>query len=104
MGEGIPLFDPNDRQRALRRIRDLWKTGEVEWPDLAEDRREESGLDVADIWNTLKHGRIVKVETVIKLPRYTIKGKAVDGATVIFAVEMDGNSLVFVTLFEKLER
>jgi len=87
----------------LERIREAWESGVVVLPDHAEERFESSGLSDAEIRNVLKHGRIIKIETPIRLARYSIRGESVDGADVICAVELDGAALIIVTVFEETQ-
>ena len=86
----------------LRRVRSLWKHGSVFLTIHGEERLEQSGLLDDDIWNVLKHGRIVRVDSPIELIRYSIRGKASNGSVLVCAVEMDeeAGDLTIVTVYE----
>ncbi len=54
-------------------------------------------IDILDIQNVIRYGRIVEHSKPANLWRYTILGKAVDGAGMKVVVEING-SLIIVTV------
>ena len=49
MGVIAATYDPQDRKRALKRIRNLWNEGSVEILQHAQDRMAERSLDIHDM-------------------------------------------------------
>jgi len=89
-------------KRSLERIRQIWKTGAVVLPPHGDERYEQSRLSDLDIWNVLKHGRIIKIDKPVDLTRYTLRGRSIDGSSVICALEIDGSELILITVYEEL--
>ena len=89
------------RDDVRQRVRELWKSGKVVPTYHADERFEESGLSDADIWNVLKHGRIFKIDSPLKLTRHHFRGKSIDGESVVCPVEIDGDELIIVTVFQE---
>jgi len=50
----------------------------------------------------LKHGHIIKIDKPVDLTRYTIRGRSIDGSSVICALEIDGSELILITVYEEL--
>ena len=100
----VPLDSRRRERTVLEKIREAWKTWSVVLPEHGDQRLEDSGFSDADIWNCLKHGRLLKTEIPIRLDRHTIRGKSVDGAGVICAVELDEEhkEIILVTVYEEV--
>ena len=99
MGELLPLHDPQNRSRVLRRIRKLWDEGSVEFVEHAETRMKERQLDVHDIHNILHHGQITEISRPHTRWRYTIVGKSIEDKRAKCVVEVNGR-LIVVTVVD----
>lgn len=58
MGEIVPLHDPQNKSRVLRRIKWLWKEGAVEFSEHAILRMQERDFDVHDVQSIIESGSI----------------------------------------------
>jgi len=99
MGVIVPLHDPQDKPRVLRRIQKLWKEGSVEIVQHAQERMAERGLDVHDIRHIIESGRITEISRPHVLWRYKIAGKSIDGEPAACVVEINGR-LVIITVVD----
>lgn len=102
MGDVVPLHDPQNRSRVLKRIRKLWNEGSVEFLQHAEDRMRERQLDVHDIHNILQHGQITEISRPHIRWRYTVTGKSIEDKRAKCIVEVNGR-LVVVTVVDLTE-
>lgn len=98
MGELVPLHDPQDTKRAIRRIRRLWNDGAVEIHGHAADRMLERGIDVHDIKSIIEGGRITEISRPMTLWRYKVTGKTVDGLRAACIVEIDGGLIILTVV------
>lgn len=97
MAHVVPFEDPTNYRRVERRVRALWDEGDVEIAPHAQKRMRERKLEMTDIQNVLRYGRVVEHSRPAELWRYAIEGKSVDGTKAKVVVEIDG-SLVIVTV------
>jgi hypothetical protein len=97
MADVLPLVDPGNYRLIHQRIKKLWNEGEVEPGIHAQQRMAERGIDMNDVQNVIRYGRIIEHNRPIRLWRYTILGKAVDGEKTKCVVEIDGK-LIIVTV------
>jgi len=105
-GEVIPLQEEQRARATLEQFGKLWKEYTVVLIEHGDERFEEWGFSDADLWNVIKHGKLVKVETPICLPRYTVRGKSIDGDVVRCAFEVNESEreLLIVTVFLESSR
>lgn len=61
MGEIVPLHDPQNKSRVLRRIKWLWKEGAVEFSEHAILRMRERDFDVHDVQSIIESGSISEI-------------------------------------------
>jgi hypothetical protein len=99
MGEIIALYDPQDRSRALKKIRKLWNEGTVEILKHAQDRMSERDLDVHDIANIIQHGRITEITHPHVRWRYAITGKTIENKRAKCVIEINGR-LIIITVVD----
>ena len=99
MGVIVALYDPQDRKRALKRIRRLWNEGSVEILQHAQDRMAERSLDIHDIHQIIEHGQITQISRPHDLWRYKISGRSVENKRAACIVEINGR-LVIVTVVD----
>lgn len=99
MGEIVPLYDPQDRPRVLKRIKRLWKEGGVEVLQHAQDKMAERRLDIHDIQHIIHSGSITEISRPHSLWRYRITGKSVEGKRAACVVEINGR-LIIVTVID----
>lgn len=97
MPQVLLLQDPSNYKLALQRIKKLWEEGKTEILGHAQKRMTERSIDVTDLQNVIRYGRIVEHSKPRALWRYTILGKSVDGDPTRCVVEVDG-SLIIVTV------
>jgi len=93
----VPLSDPTNYKWAHQRIKKLWSDGKTEIRPHAQLRMSQREIDILDIQNVIRYGRIVEHSKPLHLWRYAILGKAVDGAGMKVVVEING-SLIIVTV------
>jgi hypothetical protein len=91
------LSDPTNYKWAQQRIKKLWSDGKTEIRPHARLRMSQREIDILDIQNVIRYGRIVEHSRPQHLWRYAILGKAVDGAAIKVVVEING-SLIIVTV------
>lgn len=91
------MSDPTNYKSALQRIKKLWSEGRTEIRHHAQLRMGQRAIEINDIQNVIRYGRIVEHSKPIELWRYTILGKAVDGARTKVVAEIDGK-LIIVTV------
>jgi hypothetical protein len=99
MGVVVPLHDPQDWSRALKRIRKLWSEGSVEIPKHAQDRMSERKLDIHDVHNVIQYGHITESSHLHALWRYTILGKTIEEKRAKCVVEVNGR-LIIITIVD----
>ena len=102
MGEIIPLVDPSDYKRVLKRIKTLWESGHVEFKSHALSRMKDRDIDTTDLQHLIRNGRISEHSRPKQFHRYKIEGKSVDGKKLGCIVEVNGN-LIVVTVLPKQE-
>ncbi len=96
-------MDSRARKAAKRRIRWLWEARRIRYTEHAERRLAECSLDELDLQNVIRYGRITHECPGLysETPRrFRLKGKSVDGGTVICIVEAN-SEMVLVTAFSK---
>lgn len=98
MGELIPLHNPLDYFKVLKRIQKFWQKGDVEVRAYAQMRLSQRGLSVADIGSIIKSGTVREHHDKGTIWRYTVRGRSVDGDVGECVVEINGH-LVIVTIF-----
>ncbi len=91
------MSDPTNYKWAHQRIKKLWSEGNTEIRPHAQLRMGQRDIDILDIQNVIRYGRIIEHSKPAQLWRYTILGKAVDGAGMKVVVEING-SLIIVTV------
>jgi hypothetical protein len=89
---------PLSNEAAIKRIRMLWREGEVAWPRHAKDRLLERKLDILDVEYLARYGQVVESSRPGKFWRYKIKGRTVEGKTASAVFEINGNLLTVVTV------
>ena len=97
MGKIVPLFDPENEVRALKRIQKLCRDGEIRVSPHAEMRMKEYGLEITDIVYVLLRGQVTEITQPKALWRYRVEARAVDGKELACVVEVNG-CLVVVTV------
>ena len=97
MAQVLPMFNPADYKRAQLRIKKLWAEGLTTILPHAQQRMKERSVEITDIQNVIRYGRVVGHSKPMALWRYTIKGKAIDGDSLKIAVEINGG-LIIVTV------
>jgi hypothetical protein len=98
VGEIVPLFEPQNRSRVLKRIKKLWEQGNFEMTDHAQARMLERGLDVHDIHHIIEHGRISEIGRPHFLWRYTVVGKTVECKPAACIVEINGQLIIITAV------
>lgn len=93
--EDRPLSD----RRAMERIRTLWKGGRVQILPHAQARMRQRHIDMQDIANIVRSGRVVEHSKPGLLWRYKINGTSIDGEKITSVVEINGN-LIIVTVID----
>ena len=91
------MSDPTNYKWAHQRIKKLWSEGKTEIGYHGQLRMSQRKIDVNDIQNVIRYGRIVEHSKPLQLWRYGILGKAVDGARMKVVVEINGG-LIIVTV------
>jgi hypothetical protein len=83
----------------MERIRRLWREGDLEWTAHAEARLLERGLDLLDVENIIKYGRVVGNSRPDpgRGWRYEVSGTTVDHKRARCVME-PGKKLVIVTV------
>ena len=99
MGVIASLHDPQDRKRALERIRKLWNDGNVEILQHAQDRMAERNFDVHDVRQIIEHGKISEISRPHDLWRYKISGRSVENKRAACVVELN-DRLIIVTVVD----
>jgi hypothetical protein len=97
MAQILPMSDPGNYRRVHERIKKLWAEGKTEIGHHAQERMKERKIDITDVQNVIRYGRIAGHSKPMTLWRYTIVGKAVDGENTKCIVEIDG-TLIIVTV------
>jgi Domain of unknown function (DUF4258) len=97
MADVLPISNPGNYKLAHQRIRKLWNEGKTEIGIHAQRRMKERDIDMNDIQNVIRYGRIIEHSKPMTYWRYTLLGKAVDGETMKCVVEINGN-LIIVTV------
>jgi len=98
MAQVVPLSNPGDYKRAHQRIKKLWNEGTTEILPHAQRRMKQRRLDINDIQNVVRYGRIIEHSKPIDLWRYTLQGMSVDGKRVKCVVEIDGHLLIVTVI------
>jgi hypothetical protein len=98
MGEVIPLQRPDNYAWIIRRIRKLWREGEVTWDSHLERALLKRKLLLADVRHIIDKGTIVGHSKPRSHWRYEIQGKLLDGGKATCIVEVNG-LLVIVTCY-----
>ena len=96
-GQCITDVDPRNYKLAHQRIKKLWNEGKTEITVHAQQRMKQREIDMLDIANVIRYGRITEHTRPKTCWRYSILGKAVDGERMRCVVEIDGN-LIIVTV------
>jgi hypothetical protein len=99
MGEVVALYDPQDRSRAVKKIRRLWNEGSVEILQHAKERMAERDLDIHDVQNILQYGQITEISHPHAHWRYTITGRSIENNRAKCIVEINGR-LIIVTVVD----
>lgn len=100
MGELVELAGrPLRAGPALRRARDLWKSGDTVFLSHAMSRMQTRRISAQDVeYLITRSGRVIEAETNRPGPtdnwRYAIDGKDVDGRKLRAIVEMHGKLLI----------
>lgn len=99
MGAEIKQFwdRPLTPQRAIGRIRLLWKENFVVILSHAQKRMRERQVDMVDIGHVIHLGRVIESSKPGECWRYTVEGRSVDGTQMQCVVEINGQ-LIIVTV------
>jgi hypothetical protein len=101
MGKVVPFDDPYDFVRAMRRIKSLVQNGDfVPHPHLTK-RMLERGIDIFDIQNVIRTGRITEISQPRTAWRYRIEGKTIEGDKAACVIEMDKPLLILTAFWLK---
>jgi hypothetical protein len=72
----LPMSNPSNYKLAYQRIKRLWNEGNTEISYHAQQRMKQRKLDMNDIANCIRYGRIIEHAKPMTYWRYTILGKA----------------------------
>ena len=97
MAQILSMLDPDDYKRAHQRIKKLWAESKTEITYHAQKRMKERNIDITDVQNVIRYGKVIEHSKPMTLWRYTISGASVDGKKMKCVVEIDGN-LIIVTV------
>ena len=98
MADVLPTSNPSNYKLAHQRIKRLWNDGNTEIGYHAQQRMKQRKLDMNDIANCVRYGRIIEHKKPMTYWRYTILGKGVDGKTMKCVVEINGNLIVVTVI------
>jgi hypothetical protein len=98
MGIVIPLERPDNYAWIIKRIRKLWREGDVTWTPHVEVEMKRRKLLLPDIRHIINTGIIVGHTKPRSHWRYEIKGKLLDGGKATCIVEINGR-LIIVTCY-----
>jgi hypothetical protein len=93
----VPIQDPTNYRRVQERIRKLWEEGAVEILPHAALRMKERKMEITDVYNVIRYGRVTEHSKPGELWRYVVEGKTVEGTKAGVVVEIDG-TLIVVTM------
>lgn len=82
---------------AIKRIRQLWASGQVIWTRHAEYRLFQRGLDMLDVEHVIKYGKVIEHSRPAELWRYKVVGTCVDKSSAACLVEIEA-ALIIVTV------
>jgi hypothetical protein len=102
MAQVVPFEAPENYRRVERRIKTLWESGHTEISVHAQERMKLRNLDMPDVQNVIRYGRVVDHSKPANLWRYVIEGKSVDGKKTSVVVEING-ALTIVTVMRRAE-
>ena len=95
----IQLLDrPLSYPRAMARIRKLWREGKFTLSPHAEERLLKRRLDITDIENFIRYGRVVEHSKGGACWRYKVEGETVEQRKGGIVCGIDGDLLVFVSV------
>lgn len=101
MGASIPLHDrPLNANRAIQRVRRLLKEGALTWVVGARRKLQARRLDLLDVENVIRYGRVVHRTRGMDLWRYTVGGPSVNGRKLWLIVEISIH-LIVITAYPK---
>ena len=98
MADVLPKSNSSNYKLAHQRIKKLWNDGYTEIGYHAQQRMKQRKLDMNDIANCVRYGRIIEHKKPMTYWRYTILGKGVDGKTMKCVVEINGNLIVVTVI------
>jgi len=94
----IRLVDrPLSYPRAMERVRILWREGRFTWSRHAEERLLKRGLDITDVENIIRSGRVIGHSKPGAAWRYEVEGQTVEGKKAAIICEIDGDLMIFVS-------
>jgi hypothetical protein len=94
MGEVLPFLSPADCANYAvvhRRIKHLWNHGDFEPLAHLVERMVKRKLDMNDVQNVIRYGKITEHSKPMDLWRYTVLGKCVEGQPVKCILELDAD-------------
>lgn len=101
MGEIIRLRDrPLNPNRAIQRMRRLLKEGAVSWAVGTRGKLQDRRLDMLDVENVIRCGRVVDRSRPYDRWRYTLQGPSADGRNIWLIVEI-GDNLIIITAYPR---
>ena len=96
--EGDSPGDPTDYKRVMWRVRSWWEHGLARIMPHARQRMRQRGIEVRDVWQVARYGKIVEHSRPRERWRYRIDGRAVDGSFLAVVVELNGQLLVVTVI------
>jgi len=104
VGEIIRLHDrPLNPNRAIQRMRRCLKEGAITWAVDARTKLRARRLDILDVVNVIRYGRVVDRKRPMDLWRYTVEGPCADGRNTWLIVEI-GESMIIITAYPRRPR
>ena len=92
-----PIYDPLNYKRVMWRIKKIWEEGSVKFVHHANEQMKKRGLDVSDVENISRYGRIVEHSQPAELWRYKIEGLSLDHGKAACIVELN-KRLIIITV------
>ena len=104
MGAIIRLHDrPLNPNRAIQRMHKHLKEGAISWAMNAPAKLRARRLDMLDVVNAIKRGRVINRERPGELWRYTVEGPSADGRNIWLIVEI-GDHMIIITAYPRRPR
>ncbi len=95
--QSTPIYDPLNYKRVMWRIKEIWEEGSVKFVQHANQQMKKRGLDVSDVENIIRYGRIVEHSQPAELWRCKIEGLSLDHGKAACIVELN-KRLIIITV------